>query len=254
MSKKLEGKVVILTGASTGLGKQVAIRMAEEGANLTICARTESKLLETKAICEEKGAKVLAIPCDISIYENLEKLVNETVKEFGGIDVLINNAMSGNHYTPFLDHTVADFEGFLNSNLYPTMHLMKLCYPYLKEKKNGSIINVSSGCALTGEAGMAAYAAIKGAVTSLSKVVANEWGKDGIRVNMVNPAALTDKLAASSAGYIDHVKQALASNPLNAVGDPYNDIAPVYVFLASDDSRFLTGQTLHAEGGMFMYI
>ena len=249
---KLDGRVVILTGASGGIGKQVAMRLAEEGANLTICARTTSKLETTKKLCEERGAKVLAVTCDVSNYEKLQDMVKQTVDTFGRIDVLINNAMSGSLYVPFENQTVEDFEGYLNSNLYPTVHLMQLCYPYLKESGHGSIINIGSGSSDNGLAGCAAYASIKGAIKSLTKVVASEWGKDGIRVNCLAPAAVTENLSGDAHTY-EIVKEKMSANPLCRPGDPYADIAPVYVFLASDDSAYMTGQTIHVEGGALMY-
>lgn len=204
---KLDGKVVLLTGASAGIGKQVAIRMAAEGAKLAICARRAEKLNETKALCEAKGAEVLALACDITQKDQLENLVHETVARFGGIDVLVNNTMSGTAGVPFLNQTWDHMNQILNSNLFSVWTLMQLCYPYLKASGKGSIINVGSGAAQLGLPNSSSYAAIKGAVAALTKVVANEWGVDGIRANILNPAAYTDTIKAGLTEVPEEMKE-----------------------------------------------
>lgn len=257
---KLSGKVVILTGASGGIGKQVAIRMAEEGAKLVICARRKEKLEDTKRLCEEAGAEVLAVQCDVSEREQLENLVNQTIERFGTINVLVNNAMSSISGVPFIHQTMEDLEMTLKNNLYAIWTLMQLCYPHMKAAGGGSIVNVGSGSSQVGLVNCAAYASVKGALTSLTKVVANEWGVDGIRANLVHPATYTDTIAEGLTNvpaevaeeYFKQTKAALANNPLKRMGDPYEDVAPVYVFLASDDSKFMTGQILRVEGGQLM--
>ena len=132
--KKLENKVVLITGCSSGLGKQQAIRMAEEGAKLAICSRTESRLMVTKEICEEKGAEVLAMAIDIMDYDSLVQFVDATVEKFGTIDVLINNAHTITIPAPFLEKTIEDLDIEMKSSVYSYWHLMKLCFPYLKNK------------------------------------------------------------------------------------------------------------------------
>lgn len=252
---KLEGKTILLTGASSGIGKQTAIRLAEEGASLVICARRVEKLNETKSICEKAGAKVVAIPCDLTNQENLTSLVDETIKTFGKIDVLINNGISSTAYVPFMQQTLDDVAKVMNSGFIATWTLMQLCYPHMKANGGGSIINVGSGSAEVGLSGFAAYAAIKAAVISLSKVAANEWGTDNIRVNVLNPAGFTDSMQEgklASAEILEITKAQLAGNAFHRPGDPYSDIAPVIAFLASDDSRFMTGQVFRVEGGTTM--
>lgn len=252
---RLDGKVCIITGAASGLGKQEAIRFAEEGAKLAICSRTESKLMDTKRICEEKGAEVLAMACDVMVKENLEALVSATVDRFGTIDVLVNNAHTVTMLLPFLQKSEDDLEIELKSSLYAYWRLMKLCYPYMKGKPGAgaSIINFASKAGFEGTIDHCAYAAAKEAVRGLSRVVAREWGKDNIRVNTICPGSFTDNCKADLGKQTKEIQQwaeiAFKDNPFQRVGDPYEDVSPIVLFLASDDSRWMTGQNVFADGG-----
>ena len=160
---RLEGKVVIITGASGGLGKQMALRFAQEGAKLAICARREKKLQETKDLCQQAGAQVLAMVADVSHHDELKAFVEKTAETFGTIDVLVNNASTISAPHPFLEHTINDLEEALHSGLYGTWQMMQLCFPYMKEH-GGSIINFGSIGGVNGLEGFAAYAAEKEAI------------------------------------------------------------------------------------------
>jgi len=253
--KKLENKVVLITGCSSGLGKQQAIKMAMEGAKLAICSRTESKLLETKRLCEEQGAEVLAMALDIMDYDRLVAFVQATVDQFGTIDVLINNAHTITIPAPFLEKSIDDLDLEMKSSVYSYWHLMKLCFPYLKDKPGAgaSIINFASEAAISGDAFYAPYAAAKEAVRGLSRVVAREWGQYNIRVNTICPNGLTENCSSGfttlSPEARQHVQNAFINNPFKRPGDPFVDVAPIVVFLASDDSHWITGQNIHADGG-----
>ena len=152
---RLEGKVVIITGASGGLGKQMALRFAQEGAKLAICARREKKLQETKDLCQQAGAQVLAMVADVSHHDELKAFVEKTAETFGTIDVLVNNASTISAPHPFLEHTINDLEEALHSGLYGTWQMMQLCFPYMKEH-GGSIINFGSIGGVNGLEGFAA--------------------------------------------------------------------------------------------------
>ncbi len=247
--KRLEGKVVVLTGVSAGLGKQLAICLAREGAKLAICARRTDKLMETAQLCKNEGGEVLAIPCDVSKYDDLKNLIDKTIERFGTVDVLINNANFEADRMAFLDQDVSMLDTALHTGVYAHWHLMKLCYPYLKDKSS-SIINFTSGMYQVGLELYASYAADKGAIRALSMVVAREWGIDGIRVNTISPIAITDTIQHKLAPeYSDWVKDMMSHNSMGRVGDPANDIAPVVIFLASDESRWITGQNINVDGG-----
>jgi NAD(P)-dependent dehydrogenase (short-subunit alcohol dehydrogenase family) len=250
MAKKLDGKVVILTGTSAGLGKQMAVYLANEGARLSMCARRTEKLMETAKRCEEAGAEVLALTCDVSKYENLQDYVDKTIERFGTVDVLINNANAEAVRVPFLDQDIQELDRALHTGLYSYWNLMKLCYPYLKGK-NSSIINFTSGVYQIGQPLMAAYVADKSAIRGLSMVVAREWGKDGIRCNTVSPVAMTETIMENlPPEFTEYVVSRSKDNAMGRMGDPYHDIAPVVVFLASDESRWITGQNINVDGGV----
>jgi NAD(P)-dependent dehydrogenase (short-subunit alcohol dehydrogenase family) len=248
-TKRLDGKVVVLTGASAGLGKQIAICLAREGAKLAICARRVEKLVETANLCQQEGAEVLALPCDVSKVADLQNFIEKTVERFGTVDVLINNANFEADRLPFLDQEIDMLDTALRTGVYAHWHLMKLCYPYLKGKSS-SIINFCSGTYQVGLDMYASYAADKGAIRALSMVVAREWGVDGIRVNTISPIAITDTINEKLAPeYSDWVKGMMTHNALQRIGDPAADIAPVVIFLATDESRWITGQNINADGG-----
>lgn len=254
---KLDGKVVIVTGGASGIGKQLAIRCAMEGADVAICSRTEGKLLVTKEICEQYGAKVYAKALDIRNLSDLEDFVEGTIRELGQIDALVNNAHTITMPAPFMEKTLDDLDTEIQSSLYAYWNLMKLCYPYLKGKKGAgaSIVNFASEAGVRGDANYAPYAAAKEAVRGLSRVVAREWGPDNIRVNTLCPNGLTDNIGDLNSlpeSIKDQVSAAFVANPFNRAGDPFEDVAPAVVFLVSDDSRWITGQNIHADGGILI--
>ncbi len=250
---KLSGKVAVITGCSIGLGKQIALRFAAEGANLAICARSADKLDATAKECEAKGVQVLAMPVDLTNVEQITAFVEAIAAKFGTIDILVNNAVSIAPPHSFLDHTIEELELTMHSGFFATWHMMKLCFPYMKDKKDASIINFGSSGGDLGMDGFAAYAATKEAIRGVSRVVAREWGKNNIRVNVVSPVALTghaaEELEHLPEDQKSYIMGGMASNPLGRIGDPYEDVAPVVVFLASEESRWITGQNIYAEGG-----
>lgn len=252
---RLEGKVVIITGASGGLGKQMALRFAQEGAKLAICARREKKLQETKGLCQQAGAQVLAMVADVSHHDELKAFVEKTAETFGTIDVLVNNASTISAPHPFLEHTINDLEEALHSGLYGTWQMMQLCFPYMKEH-GGSIINFGSIGGVNGLEGFAAYAAEKEAIRGLSRVVAREWGQFGIRVNCVCPNVITDRfeegIHQSPKEIQEYLIGNMSQNAMHRPGKAYEDFTPAALFLASEDSRWVTGQTLHVEGGAWI--
>lgn len=253
---KLDGKAAIITGAASGIGRQLALRFAVEGADLAICSRTESKLMETAELCRENGARVYAKALDIMDTEKLKEFVEETVSNLGTIDVLVNNAHTITKPALFVTKTIDDLDLEIKSSLYAYWNLMQFCYPHMKDKPGAgaSVINFASEAAVKGDANYAPYAAAKEAVRGLSRVVAREWGSSNIRVNTLCPNGMTEKCQGnfSSLGpeVAAQVKAAFSANPFGRPGNPYEDVAPVCVFLASDDSHWITGQNLHADGGV----
>ncbi len=252
---KLEGKICVITGASYGLGKQTAIRFAEEGANICICARNKDRLKETEELCRSKGAEVFSMSVDVSKVEDIEAFVAAIKEKFGRIDVLCNNAATISAPHPFLEHTIADLEEGLFSGLYGTWNMMQKCFPLMKDN-GGSILNYGSIGGVLGKPGFAAYAAEKEAIRGLSRVVAREWGKYGIRVNCICPHVVTDRflegIGSAPQEVQDYLKAGMSNNAMGRMGLAYDDCTPAIVFMASDDSRWITGQTMHVEGGEFI--
>lgn len=267
---KLKGKVCIVTGSSAGIGKQSAIRLAEDGADVVLVARRLNLLRETAKICEERGARALCVKADVTKYEDLQRVVDKTIETFGTIDVLANVAHGGElpesksvqegYFTTigFMDTPISHYEHFMRGNLYSTIQMMQLCIPYMKGKKDASIINFSSSSSIGIKgigAGRVAFGTAKGAVAVMSRIAAYELGEFKIRVNCIYPTAVTDSMGeAIDNQYMSAVVEALAVNPMKHAGDPYEDIAPVVSFLASEDSKFITGSSFYCEGGGWMSI
>lgn len=255
---KLDGKVCIITGCASGLGKQEAIRFAAEGAKLAICSRTLSKLEETKRLCEEKGAEVLAMAVDVTEADQREAFINAVVEKYGTIDVLVNNAHNTTELLPFLAKTLEDLEIETKCCIYAYFHFCQLAVPYMmgKEGAGASIINFSSKAAREGTPGHSVYATVKAAVGGFTRTLARELGPLNIRVNSIMPGAYTDNcdegLKLQPPEIQEWAKTAFKDNPFERVGDPYEDVAPIVVFLASDDSHWMTGQNVHADGGVWI--
>lgn len=249
--KRFEGKVVVITGASAGLGKASAIQFAKEGANLAICARRAEKLEEVANTCREYGADVLTCICDVLKEDNLHNFADQIEKHFGRVDVLVNNAILEDPLIPFENQTTASLDKVVYSGLYATWILMQRCFPMMKEN-GGSIVNLGTRAA-QGLAGFASYGAGKAAVMSLSMTAALEWGKYGIRVNNLVPLFLSENFATATDPQRLKLKEVVSnsiaqSSPLKRVSY-VDDVVPVLMFLASDESRWVTGQSIHAEGG-----
>jgi len=247
---RFQNKVIVITGAAAGLGKQNAIRFAKEGAKLAICDIQKEKLKETAKLCEAEGAEVLATFTNLKDQEQIKNFVKQIQVKFGSVDVLINGATSSNYMVPFLEQTIEDLDHSLKTQLYATWSMMQLCFPLMKDN-GGSIINFISN-AVQGLDGYASYTAAKGGVGALTRTVAIEWGKYNIRVNNVSPIALTDTVINDSPKELYEVimKEVAKSSPFNRVGRPEEDVVPVILFLASEDSRWITGQDIRVEGGV----
>ena len=259
----LTGKTAIITGAGRSvldngrcgsIGYGIATAYAKEGANLVITGRNCKKLEEAKKELESLyGIKVLAIPADISAGADNEAIAANVVKQavdtFGGIQVLINNAQASASGVHLVDHTIEQFNLAMYSGLYAVFHYMKACYPYLAESK-GSVINFASGAGLFGNIGQCSYAAAKEGIRGFSRVAANEWGKDGINVNVVCPLAWTAQLERFEKDYPEAFKANVKMPPMGHYADPELEIGRVCVQLAMPDFKYLTGETLTLEGGM----
>jgi len=247
---KLQDKVVIITGGAGGIGSGIAKAMVKEGAIVAIVDLNE----ETGTLMEKElqaiSPKSMFIQANLMDHKNLGKIVKTVVHKYGKLDVLVNNAHASKQVS-IEDTTQEDLDLSFGTGFYPTFYLMQAALPYLKESK-GNIINFSSGAGLEGHETQAAYAAAKEAIRGVSRVAANEWGKFGINVNIISPLANTpgvQEWAKAQPEYYEVVKNKI---PLGRFGEIEEDIGRVAVFLASEDSRYMTGQTMMVDGGSIM--
>jgi len=248
------GRATLQDGTAGSIGYGIAIAYAKEGANIVITGRNVKKLEDAKEEIERLyGVRVLPLQGDISADSDnkaiAESVVAKAVEEFGGIDVLINNAQASASGVTLADHTVEQFDLAVYSGLYATFHYMQAAYPYLAKAK-GSVINFASGAGLFGNFGQCAYAAAKEGIRGLSRVAANEWAKDGINVNVVCPLAWTSQLENFKLAYPEAFEKNVHTPPCGYFGRPEEDIGRVCVQLAHPDFKFMTGETLTLEGGL----
>lgn len=241
---QLANQVVIVTGGASGIGGAISRVLSERGARVVsvdINAEAGAKLKD------DLGDNVVFIEGDVSLKATAQAAVDEAVSTFGKLTGLVNNAHASRQ-AMFTELTDMSWEQSFNTGLLATRQFMEASYPHLKDK-GGSIVNFGSGAAVVGQPTQAAYAAAKEAIRGLTRVVANEWAADNIRVNVVSPMAMTAGVEQWKEASPELYKQSLAKVPLGRFGDPEVDVAPVIAFLLSEDSQYVTGQTLMVDGG-----
>lgn len=246
---KLEGKVAIVTGASRGIGKEIAIFLAKEGANVVVnYSGSEAKAKATMDEIISLGRKAMIYQCDVSNMTDVQEMVKETIHEFGKLDILVNNA--GITRDNLLMRMKEDeWDDVLNINLKGVFNCIKAVSRQMMKQRSGRIINISSVVGASGNPGQANYSAAKAGVFGLTKTSAMELASRGITVNAIAPGFIrtdmTDQLP-------EETKEAMLKQiPLGTFGE-VSDIANLTVFLSSDESKYITGQTLHVNGGMYM--
>lgn len=243
---RLKEKVALITGSGSGIGRGIALAMAKEGAHVVIIDVNEEAGKATFKEINVFQEGMLFIK-DISKLDNISDIIKQVMDQYGKVDVLVNNAHASKQAN-FLDTTQDMFDLSFDTGFYPTVHFMQAAYPYLKESQ-GSVINFASGAGLNGQPTQTAYAAAKEAIRAISRVAANEWGPEGINVNLISPIALTAGVEQWSKSSPALYEQMLQGIPLRRLGDPEDDIGRTAVFLASDDAKYITGQTIMVDGG-----
>ncbi|MFJ2507817.1 SDR family NAD(P)-dependent oxidoreductase [Arthrobacter citreus] len=241
---QLENKTAIVTGGAGGIGRGIVRRFLAEGARVAVVDIDQD---QGEKLLAELDGEVIFIARDISVEANAAAIVAETVERFGGLDILVNNAHASRQAS-ILETTKEIWDLSFNTGTMATFYLMRAAYPELK-KTRGSIINFASGAGMKGLPNQVAYSAAKEAIRAITRTAATEWAADGIRVNVVSPVALTPGIVQWSKAFPDAYQEVLDGIPLGRLGDPETDIAPVVVFLGSENSRYMTGQTLMADGG-----
>jgi 3-oxoacyl-[acyl-carrier protein] reductase len=245
----LEGKAALITGASRGIGREIALELARQGANVAVnYAGSEAKANEVVDEIKKMGKDAFAIKCDVSNAEEVATMIKETVDRFGHLDILVNNAGITKDNL-LMRMKEEEWDDVININLKGVFLCTKAVTRQMMKQRNGRIINIASIVGVSGNAGQANYVAAKAGIIGLTKTTAKELASRNITVNAIAPGFIstdmTDKLT-------DEVRsEMLKQIPLARLGEP-KDIAKMAAFLASDDSSYMTGQTLHINGGMFM--
>ena len=247
--RKLEGKVAVVTGASRGIGRAIALKLAEEGAKVVVnYSGSQAKAEEVVAMIQENGGEAIAVQASVSQTEEVTALMDAAVKTYGSLDILVNNA--GITRDNLLMRMKEDeWDDVLDTNLKGVFLCTKAVTRQMMKQRAGRIINISSIVGVAGNAGQANYVAAKAGVIGLTKTTAKELASRNILVNAIAPGfietEMTDQLP-------EDIKQGMLTQiPLAKLGQP-EDIAKAVVFLASEDANYMTGQTLHIDGGMVM--
>ncbi|MGE0385989.1 MAG: SDR family NAD(P)-dependent oxidoreductase [Gammaproteobacteria bacterium] len=249
--KALAGKVAIVTGAGQGVGLGIAQAMADSGANIVITGRDAAKLERAAADIRARGVEALVCPGDVRERGSADRTVAATVARFGRLDILVNNAQIAVIGKPLSDFDDENIMAVIGSGLLGSLYFMQAALPHLKVR-GGSIINLGSYEGIHGSKGSGIYAATKEGIRGLSRTAAREWGEFKIRVNVLNPAALSPGAVEFLESHPKEAEMYRANIALGYFGDSEADIGPVAVFLASDAGRYVTGQTINVDGGQAM--
>lgn len=245
----LKGKCALVTGASRGIGKAIALKLASLGANLVLNYRSsEAEALEVEKAVKDMGVDAISVKGDISKLADVENLVAAAKEKFGVVDIMVNNAGITKD-TLILRMKEEDFDKVIDVNLKGVFNCLKTITPVMVRQKHGKIINLSSVVGISGNAGQVNYAASKAGVIGMTKSLAKEVGSRGINVNAVAPGFIeTDMTEVLGEKYKEEIKKNI---PLKKLGKP-EDVADVVAFLASESSNYVTGQVIHVDGGMLM--
>lgn len=244
----LTGKVAIITGASKGIGEDIARVFARFGAKVVVSSRKQDACDALANDIKAQGGDATGIAAHVGDMDQLARLVEQTIAVYGGIDILVNNAASNPVFGPSLDCDGAAFDKIMQANVKAPFELSKLCYPSMKTRGGGSIIMMSSIAGHTPDPGLGMYSVSKASLNMLTKVLAKEWGPDGIRVNAICPGLIKTKFSQAlwqDEKTLDHFTKRL---PIARMGTT-DEISPLALFLASNASSYSTGGLFYADGG-----
>ena len=245
-SEKLKNKVAIITGGDSGIGRAVAVAFAMEGANLAIQYLNEHEdAKKTKLLIEQAGGECLLIPGDLRDISFCQSIVTKTIERFGKLNIVVNNAAEHFSHDDFSDIEISQLIDTFKVNVFPLFYIIKAALPYLK--KGSRIINTASVTAYRGSDHLVDYSASKGAIVTFTRSLSKQLIKKGIYVNAVAPGPIWTPLIVSTFS-AKAVKKFGTNTPMGRAGQP-SEVSPCYVFLASNDSSYMSGQVLHPNGG-----
>ncbi|MBW2427243.1 MAG: SDR family oxidoreductase [Deltaproteobacteria bacterium] len=243
---ELEGRVAVITGAGEGIGAAMARRFAQEGARILVAEIDPER---GKAIADELGDAGLFVRIDAGVKEEVETMIATAVDHWGTLDILVNNAWGGGSMSRVEKKTVEIMDHGLSLGFLGPFWAMVAAFPIMKQKGYGRIINICSLNGVNAHMGTVEYNTGKEALRTATRTAAREWAPYGIVANVICPAARSAAFAATMAAHPELVAAADAANPMGRMGDCYEDISPVALFLASEGCRYMTGNTLFVDGG-----
>ncbi|MEW4449021.1 SDR family oxidoreductase [Qipengyuania sp. JC766] len=249
-SGRLKGKSAIVTGADSGIGRATAVLFAREGADVAIAYLSEDEDAEkTRELCEAEGARAFTFRGDLGKEETGQKLVEETIEKFGKLDVLVNNAGEQHPDYDIEDITTEQLQRTFQTNIFSMFYLVQAARPHLK--KGAAIVNCTSVTMYKGAPILLDYSSTKGAITAFTRSLSGNLIEDGIRVNAVAPGPIWTPLNPSGGQPPQEMDDFGEDTPMGRPGQP-NEVAPAFLFLACEDSSYMSGQVLHPNGGIVL--
>lgn len=249
----LIGRTAIVTGGGQGVGEGIARALAAAGANVVIAARRVETGEPAAQAIRDRGHNAICVQCDVASRADIERMVDETITEYGALDIVVHNAVSGvGPVAQVQDGSDEVWQGLLHTALRASFNLAQVALPHLRERQDSTLILLTSPAGVEGSADRATYGAVKAGQRGFAKSLAREWGPLGVRVNCIGPVAMTPAMARAYAANPQLEERINARTPLGRIGDAEADIGAVAVFLASDMARYVTGQTLIVDGGGFL--
>jgi NAD(P)-dependent dehydrogenase (short-subunit alcohol dehydrogenase family) len=246
---ELNNKIAIVTGASKGIGRAIAMILGQQGATVVVSSRKQDAVDETADSFKHMGIHAAGIAAHMGDPVQVKALLDQTVNTFGGVDIIVNNAAINPSFGPILDTDMKLFDKIMEVNVKGPLELCKLAHPIMKQRGGGSIINISSIEGLTPGFGLGLYSISKSTLIATTKVMAREWGADNIRANVICPGLVKTKFSEALTSNDKIMKMVMARQALPILAEP-GDIAGLALYLASDAARFSTGAVYTLDGGM----
>lgn len=244
----LTGKTALITGSSRGIGKAIAMAMVDAGARVVISSRKLNACEAVAAEINDAGGEAMALPCNVSDRDSLRTLVGEVIDAWGRIDILVCNAAINPYFGTLQDIDEGAFDKIMETNVKNQLWLCNMVIPAMAERREGSVIIVSSVGAMKGTKNLGAYSISKGADITIARNLAVEWGESQVTVNCIAPALIRTDMARALWEDPERYKKACEIYPLGRIGEP-EEVAGAAVFLAAPSGRFVTGQTIIVDGG-----